>query len=136
MLTDKEQPHRTVQHVGASRRDVLIQPPVATLGADSPAPLEPPPIEELYRLTNAALKEERRAKRQLADFAAEVSSLCLSLTRMLVDAGLASEDDTVTIPLALHRHMLGASITTGEDILGNRTVRVVERGRERVKVVQ
>lgn len=117
-------------------QDVLIKAPCATLEGSSPAPLEPPSIEELYRLTHAALKEERRAKRQLADFASEVSSLCLSLTRMLVDAGLASDDDTVTIPLELHRHMLGASITTGEDIHGNRTVRVVERGRERVKAMQ
>lgn len=87
-------------------------------------------------MTYAALKEERRAKRQLADFAAEVSSLCLALTKMLVDLGAASEDDTVTIPLWLHKQMLGASITTGEDELGNRTVRVVERGRERVHAIQ
>ncbi|MBA3565275.1 MAG: hypothetical protein H0W31_00280 [Actinobacteria bacterium] len=117
-------------------KDVLINAPVATLRGSSPAPLEVPPVEELYRITHVALQDERRAKQQLADFAAEVSSLCLSLTKMLVDAGKASEDDTVTIPLWLHKQMLGASITTGEDVQGNRTVKINERGRERIHAVQ
>ena len=119
-----------------STKDVLINAPVATLQGSSPAPLEVPSAEELYRLTYAALKEERKAKQQLADFAAEVSSLCLGLTKMLVDLGHASEDDTVTIPLWLHKQMLGASITTGEDVQGNRTVKINERGRERLHAVQ
>jgi len=117
-------------------RDVLINAPVATLQGSSPAPLEVPPVEELYRITHVALQDERRSKQQLADFAAEVSSLCLALTKMLVDAGKASEDDTVTIPLWLHKQMLGASITTGEDAQGNRTVKINERGRERIHAVQ
>ena len=118
------------------RKDALINAPVATLRGSSPAPLEVPPVEELYRITHVALQDERRAKQQLADFAAEVSSLCLSLTKMLVDAGKASEDDTVTIPLWLHKQMLGASITTGEDVEGNRTVKINERGRQRIQVMQ
>lgn len=122
--------------MGVDLKDVLIKAPAARLEGAAPAPLEPPPLEELYRLTNAALQEERRAKQQLADFASQVSSLCLSLTKMLVDQGQATDGNTVTIPKWLHSQMLGASITIGESSVGNIEVTINERGRERIHVVE
>jgi hypothetical protein len=117
-------------------KDVLIQAPVARFEGKVLAPLEPPPLEELYRLTNAALKEEKRKTSELSDFCRQTASMCLVLVKLLVDHGHASEDGTVTIPRWLHQEMLGASIQTGEKADGDLFVKIAERGTQRIHVVQ
>jgi hypothetical protein len=118
------------------RKDVLIKAPAARFGGKAPAPLEPPPLEELYRLTNAALRDEKRKTSELSDFCRQTASLSLALVKLLVDHGHASEDGTVTIPRWLHQEMLGASVQVGEKADGDLFVRIAERGTQRIHLVE
>ena len=109
---------------------------MATFGGSAPAPLEPPPIDELYRLTYAALKDERRKTSELSDFCRQASSLALAMAKMLADQGLADELGRITIPRWLHEEMLGASVSVGEKSDGDLFVQIAERGRQRLHVAQ
>lgn len=116
-------------------RDITIQAPAARLKGAAPNPLEVPTPEELYQLTYAALRDERRKNEQLTDFARQTASIALALAKMIVDSGHpAVSEDTITIPRWLHEQMLGASITVGQTVAGEPTVRIVERGRQRLHV--
>lgn len=120
------------------RRDVTIEAPVARLEPKqlAPNPLEVPTPEELYKLTHAALKQERIKSSEMSDFVRQVSSLALCLARMLADQNLADERGRILIPRELHREMLGASLEVGELADGQLFVRIGERERDRLHLAQ
>lgn len=121
------------------RKDVLIQAPVAHLGVGAIAPGavgpsldNPPSAEELCSIYYASIKQLKAEKSELSDFCRGVSSLCLSLTKMLVDHGLASDEGEVTVPKWLHQRMLGGSITVRQEVNGDIAVVLREQGHERI----
>lgn len=122
------------------RKDVVVRPPAARLAPSAPEPGKFPveiPWKEMYQDTDRELRTTKKEMRELADFASGVTSLCLSLTKMLIDAKHSqATDDTVTVPKALHEATLGAGLRLGEDKDGNPTLTVKSRGRERIAPVE
>jgi hypothetical protein len=117
--------------------DVTVLAPAAVGGLKVPEPghvFDPPTAEELCRLYTADNNRMRRELRELGDTASSISSVALGLFQLLVDYGHGNELDEITVPKELYHRMHGASITLSNDILGNVTVRLKQRGRERVAV--
>lgn len=112
--------------------DVTIRAPAARSGASGGGGLEPPSPEELCRIYYADIQRLKRDLRELGDTTSAISSVALGLLKLLVDMGVASETNTVTIPRWLHTQMLGASIKVGETASGDVSVQLREQGRERV----
>lgn len=112
-----------------------IQAPVARFEGQAATPLEPPSLEELYRLTHAALKQERLKSSELYDYGRQSASLALCLLKMLIDSGhpAVNGENMLTVPRWLHEEMLGASVAVGQDMDGNPTIKLVERGQQRIK---
>lgn len=121
---------------GNGRKDVFIEAPTARLGVGAIAPgpslEQPPSAEELCSIYYQSIRQLKLEKSELSDFCSGVSSLCLSLTKMLVDHGLASEANEVTVPKWLHQRMLGASITVKQQTNGDIVVGLREEGHERI----
>lgn len=121
------------------QRDVTVLAPTATisLGAKAPSPgdslLAVPTVEELYQLTWAQLKQERAAVREVRDMAAAMASLCLSMTRLLIDKGVEG-GNTVVVPKAVHDRMVGASVEVTNLKNGDVRVRIVDNAPGRIHV--
>ena len=115
--------------------DVVVQAPVAVMGTRAPEPgrtFDPPTAEELVRLYAADNDQLRRSLKELGDTASMIASVALGLAKLLVDAGLASDESMVKIPRRLHEQMVGAAIELGDDRAGNITVRITERAQDRI----
>lgn len=125
---------------GNGRKDVTVKVPVGRVGVRAPGGKittgpsldEPPSAEELCGIYYQALKAEKAEKSELADFCRGVSSLCLSLVKMLVDHGTTEGLNEVTVPKWLHQQMLGASIEVTNLTNGDIRIRLRESGPERV----
>jgi len=116
-------------------RSVVIHPPAAGLlsRAESPAAQAAVEItaEDLIRLQNAEIAQLRGQLAELGDAASAISSIALSLLKMLIDKGYASERNEVTIPRWLHEQMVGAGVSFRAEPAGIR-VWLRERGSHRV----
>jgi hypothetical protein len=118
-------------------KDVTVLAPAAVGGLKVPEPghvFDPPTAEELCRLYTVDNNRIRRELKELGDTASSISSVALALLQLLVDHGHASDLDEVKIPAELYHRMRGASITLSNDTLGNVTVRLKQRGRDRIAV--
>lgn len=122
------------------RRDVTIAVPTAKLGVRAPGTVvntgpsleEPPSAEELCQIYYQAIRALKVEKTELADFTRGITSLCLSLVKMLVDRGATEGLNEVTVPKWLHQQMLGASIEVTNLTNGDIRIRLRESGPERV----
>lgn len=136
-MADEPDIQREVDLGGGAWKEVTIKPPAARLRPEGLAAGLEVPWEDLYKDAMAQIEGYKREKSELTAFGRQVSSLALSMAKVIVDARLPeATEDTVTIPKELYEQTIGAGITVGTDREGNPFVKIRERGKERVTPAQ
>ena len=118
--------------------DSTIVVPTANSGLRVPPPGSNGPDRTEADLLAAALADNarlRRDLRELGDYASAIASVCLPLTRMLVDAGYGSPlaPNRIDIDRHLHTVLVGATLKVHNDAAGI-SVEVIDGQRERMVV--
>ena len=115
--------------------DVVIQAPPAIGHLRAvPAGLDPTP-EDIIQMQQAEIRQLRLEKRELGKTTSLISGFALCALRMVIDSGLASEADEVTVPKWLMDRMQnGASIEMRHGTNGELIARLVDVTRHRLTV--